>query len=132
MTGGYRSRLCLTVLGTAYVLRTCVPHPLALAGQLRAPRSWVSEVGPDAAAGVLAGALLWLVAVWVAGALAAAAVSLLPGRLGRLGRAVADRVTPAALRRVVIAAAGTSILLSPATAVAAPASRGAPAPAGAA
>jgi nucleoid-associated protein YgaU len=127
MNSGSRYRVCLTVLGTAYVLRTCVPHPVALANRLRSPRAWVAEAGPDAAAGVLAGALLWLVALWVACALAAAAVSLLPGRLGRLGHAVAHRMTPAALRRVVITAAGTSILLSPVSALAAPATGGTPA-----
>ncbi|HEX8306368.1 MAG TPA: LysM domain-containing protein [Jatrophihabitans sp.] len=132
MNSSSRYRVCLTVLGTAYVLRTCVPHPMALASRLRSPRAWVAEVGPDAAAGALAGGLLWLVALWVACALAAAAVSLLPGRLGRLGHAVAHRVTPAALRRVVITAAGTSILLSPVPALAAPATGGAPAPTGAA
>jgi len=125
-------RSFLTVLGTGYVLSTCVPEPMALARQLRSPRAWVAEVGPDAAARVLAGGLLWLIALWVACALAAAAVSRLPGRLGRVGHAVARRVTPAALRRVVITAAGTSILLSPAPAMAAAAGGGTPAPTGAA
>jgi nucleoid-associated protein YgaU len=73
---------------------------------------------------------LWLIALWVACGLAAVALSLLPGRLGRLGHAVADRVTPAALRRVVITAAGTSILLSPVTAAAAAPAGGPPAPNG--
>lgn len=114
-----RYRMAATVLGTAYVLKACLPHPRELAGELRSPRAWVAEVGPDAAAGTLARTLLWLIALWVACGLAAMAVSLLPGRLGQVGRAVADRVTPAVVRRAVITAAGTSILLSPVAAAAA-------------
>ena len=124
----WRCRMAATVLGTAYVLKACLPHPAQLAGDLRSPRAWVAEVGPDVAAGTLASALLWLVALWVACGLAAIAVSQLPGRLGRWGQAVAARVTPAALRRVVVTAAGTSILLSPAAAVAAPATANPPPP----
>lgn len=123
------SRLFATGIGTAYVLTTHVPHPAELGRHLRSPRTWVAAVGPDAAAGATAGALLWLVAAWVAVGLAAGAVSLLPGALGRWGHAVACRVTPAAVRRIVITAAGTSILMSPVTAGAAP-SIGAPAPPG--
>ncbi|HEX8094347.1 MAG TPA: hypothetical protein VF542_10985, partial [Jatrophihabitans sp.] len=108
-----RRWIYVAVLGTAYVLGTCVPHPVELAGDLRSPRAWVAHAGADSAATTLASALLWLIALWVALGLAAVAVSLLPGRLGRLGHAVAERVTPAAVRRVVITAAGTSILLSP-------------------
>jgi resuscitation-promoting factor RpfA len=117
-----------TVLSTAYVLRTCVPHPVQLAAELRSPRAWVADVGTDAAAATLASALLWVIALWVACGLAAVAVSLVPGRLGRLGRAVAERVTPAVLRRIVVTAAGTSILLNPVTAMAAPSTGGSPAP----
>jgi nucleoid-associated protein YgaU len=130
MSSNPRHRMYVTVLGTAYVLSSCVPHPVQLMGELRSPRAWVTDVGADAAAATLATALLWLVALWVACGLAAVAVSLLPGRLGRMGHAVADRVTPAALRRVVITAAGTSILLSPITAVASAAPGGPPAPNG--
>jgi nucleoid-associated protein YgaU len=127
MESRYRSRLCATVVSTAYVLTTCVPHPAELARELGSPHVWIADVGTDAAAVTLARALLWLIALWVACGLAAVSVSLLPGRVGRLGRAVAHRVTPAALRRVVITAAGTSILLSPATALAA-STTGAPPP----
>lgn len=125
-----RWRMTATVLGTAYVLTACLPHPAQLASELRSPRAWVADVGPDAAVATLASGVLWLIALWVACGLAAIAVSLLPGRLGQLGRAVTDRVTPAALRRLMITAASTSIMLSPAVAVAAPATGGAPAPPG--
>jgi hypothetical protein len=115
-------------LGSGSVLLAGPPHVGELARELSAPHRWIALVGPDAAVAALAGALLWLVAVWVATSLALAAGSLLPGRLGALAHVLAHRLTPAALRRVVIAATGASILLTPATALAAPA--GSPAPGG--
>ena len=127
----HRWRMAATVLGAAYVLTACLPRPTQLASELRSPRAWVADVGPDAAVATLASGLLWLIALWVACGLTAIAVSVLPGRLGRLGRAVTDRVTPAALRRLMITAAGTSIMLSPTAAVAAPATGGPQAPPGA-
>ena len=122
----HRLRLYVTTIATAYVLTTRVPHPVELAGHFGSPRAWIAAVGPDTAAAATAGALLWLLAAWVAFGLAAGAVSLLPGEIGRLGHAVACRVTPVAVRRLVVTAAGTSILMSPVTAFAA-APTGAPA-----
>ncbi len=116
-------------LGSGTVLTAGAPHVGELAQDLSAPHRWISLVGPDAAMATLAGALLWLVAAWVAVSLALAAGSLLPGRLGTAVRAIARRCTPAALRRVVVTAAGASILLAPATAFASPAAS--PAPGGA-
>ncbi|HST46869.1 LysM peptidoglycan-binding domain-containing protein [Jatrophihabitans sp.] len=113
-------------LGSGFVLTAGTPHFGELVQDLSAPRQWLALAGPDAAVATLAGALLWLVALWVAVSLALTAGSLLPGRLGALARAVARRLTPAALRRVVVAAAGASILLTPVTALAAPA--GSPVP----
>jgi nucleoid-associated protein YgaU len=127
---GKAQLLALTV-GTAFVLVTCRPRLGELAGGLRSPRQWVAEVGPDAAVSAVAGALLWLVALWLALGLIVTAASLLPGRLGRLGSAAAHRLTPVALRRLVAAATSTSILLSPATALATPSGGGSPAPAAA-
>jgi nucleoid-associated protein YgaU len=123
-----RAQLLGLTIGSGYILTARTPHLSKLIAELRSPRQWVAEAGPDAAAGAVAGALLWLVALWVAAGLAAAAVSLLPGPLGRLGFAVARRLTPIAVRRVLATAAGTSILLSPAAALAAPATGGPPAP----
>ncbi|MBV9823263.1 MAG: LysM peptidoglycan-binding domain-containing protein [Actinobacteria bacterium] len=76
----------------------------------------------------LAGALLWLVALWVALGLALTAASLLPGQTGRIARGLAHRLTPAVLRRAMVTAAGASILLSPATALAVPAAGSAATP----
>lgn len=118
MTTRKHGGLCAAALGTAYVLTMFVPRPAELARGLSSPEAWVAKVGPDAAAGALAGALLWLLALWIAFAMAATVLSLLPGQLGKIAHAVAVRVTPAVLRRVVIAAAGTSILTSPVAAFA--------------
>jgi hypothetical protein len=127
-----QGRLFGLAAGSVFVLACCPPRLDELRDGLGSPWRWVAEVGPDAAAGTIAGALLWLVALWVALGLAVTAASLLPGRLGRLGGAIANRLTPAALRRVVAAATSTSILLSPAAAIASPTGGHSPAPAGAA
>ncbi|MDQ1745245.1 MAG: hypothetical protein QOE23_3584 [Pseudonocardiales bacterium] len=121
-----QTRLVALVAGTGLVLVSCPPRVAELADGVRSPWRWVAELGPDAAVGTVAGALLWLVALWVALGLAVTAGSRLPGRLGQFGSAAAHRLTPAALRRVVAAATSTSILLSPATALAAPSGSGAP------
>ncbi|MEO6502450.1 MAG: LysM domain-containing protein [Jatrophihabitantaceae bacterium] len=118
----------MTAIGIGWVLLRCADQPARLVTGLRTPYAWVAEVGPDAAAITLASSLLWLVALWTATALTATALALLPGRFGLLAHTVAGRLTPAVLRRVVVAAAGTSILISPATAFADSAASGAPAP----
>jgi di/tricarboxylate transporter len=117
---GYQSRLSTAGLGLAdvVVLVRCNPDWQALANRLSAPRAWVDRAGTDAAAITVASALLWCAAIWLAFGLLAAATSVLPGRTGRLGAAFSHRVMPAALRRVVIGAAGVSLVLSPASAVA--------------
>jgi hypothetical protein len=125
----YKCRVAAAVIASAYVLRTLVPRPGELLAALLHPHTWVARVGPDAAAGTVCGALLWLVALWLSFGMIISLVALAPGRLGVLAHSVASRVTPAVLRRVVIATAGASIIASPATAFAS--SVGAsPAPAG--
>lgn len=128
-----RSRAVVTLAGMATgsgtVLGSGMPRFGDLARHLTAPHRWVAEEGSDAALGALAGALLWLVAFWVALGLALTAGSLLPGQTGRIARGLAHRLTPAVLRRAVVTAAGASILLSPATALAAPAAGGPTTPA---
>lgn len=125
-----RCRVLGTVIGSGYVLRTFRPHPVELLHALRYPHLWVATVGSDAAARTVAGALLWFVALWLAFSIAVTVLTLVPGRLGMLASAVASRVTPVLLRRVVIAAAGASILASPAAAFA-NTGGGSPAPSGA-
>ncbi len=131
MARRYLSTVC-AVIGTGWVLISCARQPALLVQGLRSPNTSVTQVGPDAAVIVLAGSLLWLIALWAAFAFSAAALSLLPGRFGRLAHTVAEGVTPAVLRRVIGAAAGTSILFSPATAVASPADSSPSVPASAA
>lgn len=126
-----RGTLCATLIGIGGVLIGCAGQPTRLREGLRSPDAWVAEVGPDAAVAALAGSLLWLVALWAAFALSVTALALLPGRAGLLAHAVAEHVTPALLRRVVGAAAGTSILISPALAFAQPPAVSTPAPVGA-
>src|SRR4051812_14393219 len=121
-----RASLVGMALGSGYILSTGTPHFDELVRQLSAPHRWIALAGPDAAVAALAAALLWLVSLWVAISLVLAAGSLLPGRVGRTARAIAHRLTPAALRRVVSAAAGASILLTPVTALAAPGGTGSP------
>jgi nucleoid-associated protein YgaU len=108
------------LLGSAAVLVGCSSEPRRLCHGLRAPHAWVAAAGSDAAVEALAGTMLWLVALWTTLALSATALSLLPGRVGRLARSVARRITPAVLRRLVVATAGTSILISPVAASAGP------------
>jgi hypothetical protein len=50
--------------------------------------------------------------VWLAFGLLATGASLLPGRIGQLGRSAAA-VTPPAIRRIVLAATGAAILVAP-------------------
>jgi nucleoid-associated protein YgaU len=121
-----RARAALTgmAVGSGAVLSAGPPNVGDLAQNLAAPHRWIELAGPDAAVATLAGALLWLVALWVAVSLVLTAGSLLPGRVGTVARAIARRLTPAALRRMAIAAAGTSILLTPATALATPGAAG--------
>lgn len=119
-----------TAISSGWVLLGCADQPARLAEGLRSPYAWVAEVGPDAAVSTLAASLLWLVALWTAGALSITALALLPGRVGLHAQVVAARVTPALLRRVLGAAAGTSILISPSPAFADTAASSAPAPVG--
>jgi hypothetical protein len=101
------------------------------AGQLRTglfrPHAWIEEAGPDAALASFTGALLWIAALWLAIGLLAAMLSRLPGRPGRVAGAFTRRALPTALRSVVLASTGASLLISPVAAIAAdPAASGPP------
>jgi LysM repeat protein len=122
---------CYLVAG--YLALQVVPAPVTLGRELGHPHRWIAQYGPDAALAGLAAAVLWLCAVWVAVGLTAMYLSMLPGLAGRCGNAVVRRVLPGAVRRLVAASTGATVLLSPlpaATATAtATASTTAPAPA---
>lgn len=102
-----------------YVLWRFPPSPGDLLRDLAAPHAWVARVGADGAIGTGAGVLLWLVALWLAIGLTATVIAA--GTGGRPGvlTALSRRMTPALLRRLVIASTGASIAFGPVTAVAA-------------
>lgn len=106
------------VAGAVLVLRYW-PHPRRLQRELTHPHAWIAAVGADSAAATLAGALLWLAALWLCLGTSAAVLSLIPGRFGQLADLLARHTLPSALRRVVVAAAGASILMAPVSAFAA-------------
>ncbi|MGI8666993.1 MAG: LysM peptidoglycan-binding domain-containing protein [Jatrophihabitans sp.] len=107
------------IAAICYLLTRSVPAAAELYQGVRAPHAWLAQVGPDAAAASLAGALLWLATLWLAAGLAASLLSLLPGRCGGIAGAIARRAMPAAMRKVVCACTGASLLLSPLSAAAA-------------
>jgi hypothetical protein len=111
------------VISDVYVLTRFVPAPsrlARLARELSAPHAWLAQLGTDRAIAEFAGALLWLVACWLAFGLLASGLSQLPGRPGALARQLAGRLTPAAVRNLVLAATGASLLISPLAAQADP------------
>ena len=119
-----RAALCgACYLGAGYLVLHLVPAPVRLSRELGHPHRWIAQYGPDAAVASVASAVLWLCAVWVAVGLTAMYLSMLPGLAGRCGSAVVRRVLPGAVRRLVVASTGASLLLSPlpATAAAGPA-----------
>jgi hypothetical protein len=97
--------------GAGYLLVRCAPAPAELTRQLQAPHDWIAQVGTDAALATVAGALLWLCALWVAVGLTAVWIGQLPGLAGRLGRTVTHCAVPVAIQRLVATSAGFSLLL---------------------
>jgi hypothetical protein len=92
------------------------PSVATLRADLGSPVAWVARVGADQAAATLAGAALWLVAIWFGIAAGAVATATLPGLLGRVGHQVAAVALPRAVWRVVAGAAGLGVLLAPVSA----------------
>src|SRR5579885_3021330 len=82
------SYLCLA-LADAAVLIGLRPDWAALRAGLSAPHAWVAAAGGDSAAGSVAGAVLWLVALWFGLGLAAGLVAALPGAAGQCRRGIA-------------------------------------------
>ncbi|HEX4727556.1 MAG TPA: hypothetical protein VH298_07150, partial [Jatrophihabitans sp.] len=117
-----------TLGGVGYLLVRFAPAPAELARQLRAPHHWITQVGTDVAVATVAGALLWLCALWVTIGLAAVWIGQLPGLVGQLGRTVTHCMVPVAIQRLVAASAGFSLLLGGASAEAVGSPTGAPSP----
>ncbi|MDQ1751167.1 MAG: hypothetical protein QOE71_2223 [Pseudonocardiales bacterium] len=109
-----------TAVADAWVLVRLMPDWIGLSHGLQAPHAWVSGAGADRAALALVTAALWLTAAWLALALAATLAGSCPGRFGRGSHILASRVAPRTLRRIVIGAAGASILLGSSSALAEP------------
>lgn len=106
-------------LGAGYLACHLTPAPVTLGRELAHPHRWIAQYGPDVAVAGVASAVLWLCAVWVAVGLTAWYLSMLPGLAGRCGSAVVRRVLPGAVRRLLVASTGVTVLLSPLPAVAA-------------
>ena len=127
------SRTVLAVVGTSDGIALCrfTPSLGELCRDFAAPHAWVAEVGTNAAAGSVAGALLWLTALWLMLGLLVTLASVIDGRPHAVLAQISRRITPALIRRLVIASTGASLALGPAAAVAAPttASHGLTAPA---
>lgn len=109
-----------TALADAWVLVRLAPDWIGLSHGLQAPHAWVSRAGADRAALALVIAALWLTAAWLALGLAVTLAGRCPGRFGRGSDILASRIAPKTLRRILVGAAGASILLGPSTALAAP------------
>ncbi|MEP6463368.1 MAG: hypothetical protein ABJC62_08135 [Frankiaceae bacterium] len=87
--------------------------------------NWLTSTPPDQVLTVLAGLSGWLCLCWLASAALFAALGELPGFLGVLCRRIADRITPAILRRAIEGLLGTA-LASGAVAAALPADAATP------
>lgn len=81
------------------------------------PQTWLDATRPHASAGALIAVLAlgagWLLLLRLLAAAIAAVVGLLPGALGHAGRALAHRLTPALLRRLVRGVVGLTIAAGP-------------------
>jgi hypothetical protein len=115
-----RARLTALALGDLTALTLLRPRFGALAGRMAQPHAWVRVAGVDGALVQVAGAALWVVAAWLGTGLLAGLAGRLPGAAGAAGRALAQRVLPGALYRLVAGGAGLGVLLSPVAALAVP------------
>lgn len=128
-------RAALVIAADAAALVTLAPDWPALGRHLMSADEWVAAVGADHAAASVAGAALWLCAIWLGVALLLMALAGAPGWLGATGRRLTKLIVPAAAARTLAGIAGLSISLSviaPAAAAVGPlalASSSSPAPA---
>lgn len=108
-----RARLQLigSLLAVA-ALATQLPGPLtalaALGGTWRGPSGGAGAL--DEVALLAASLVVWLLVGWWCVVCGLAALARVPGALGRFGRTALGRLTPVAVRRVVIAGMGVSVL----------------------
>ncbi|MEO7752560.1 MAG: LysM peptidoglycan-binding domain-containing protein [Terracoccus sp.] len=114
---GAAVRAAVTAAGFLLALRTFTAlavdaWPLAGApagADSMSPKALIATSNPD---DVLGAALLWCgiaLSGWLATGALLTALSLVPGALGRLGAAAAERVTPVVLRRVLVLGVGVGL-----------------------
>ncbi len=89
------------------------PDPGELGRAAIAPRRWMTVLGPDRAVAMLAGAALWVVAVWVALGLITCVAARLPGALGSVASRLNQVVVPRVATRLIAGSAGLGVLLAP-------------------
>lgn len=105
------------------------PHWRRLWAGLRAPHAWVELRGADRVAVELSATLLWLLAAWVTVGLLVTLAGSMNHRAAPVAARLGAAMLPAVLQRLVIGAAGVSIVLAPAQAFAAtPAAAPSPSP----
>ncbi|MDQ6659219.1 MAG: hypothetical protein M3Z00_13535, partial [Actinomycetota bacterium] len=96
-------------------LTTALPGPATDVALLSGGRRSLATSGASGstalndAALVTASAVVWVVLGWGCLVLGMAALTRIPGVLGRLGREALGRIAPATVRRAVIAAVGVSV-----------------------
>jgi len=109
----------------SFILLSCRPPLTRLIAGVASPRALLVHVGADRAMVLVAGSILWLVGLWLGAGLLATLVAVAGGR----GRGTAARLsvlmTPAAIRRLVIASTSVSLTLAVSGTVASPPARAA-------
>jgi LysM repeat protein len=111
-----RAALGTIVLIDAIALVALAPDWPQLSRHIAHPYAWMATDSTDHAAGLLAGAALWLIALWFGFGFLAALISAAPGVVGRLATRITRCVLPAVLIRATGAAAGLALLAAPALA----------------
>ncbi len=100
----------LGLAGTTALLLALAP-PTSLVGQVQAGLT-ARDDGTGLLTAVLASAA-WALLLWIATAVAATVAARMPGLGGRLGGAVAQRISPGVVRRVVGGSAAVGLALGP-------------------
>ena len=105
------------VLGDAAAVVALRPQLAPVQAALSGPRAAIAAHGADGALVPVAGALVWLAAVWLGVALAVGLSLRLPGLAGRIAGRVAGllagRLLPRAVLTLVSGSAGVGLLLAP-------------------
>jgi hypothetical protein len=97
----------LVLVGAALLLAG--PRPAGMLVAARDPAAWARRVGPDLAALTVAGALCWLVLLWLAVGVLLTAAAAAPGGAGRVAEVVVVRVLPGSVRRLAAGLLGLSL-----------------------